>query len=120
MIFFVVGPGLPSPIVRPSSSTTGPISAAVPLMNASSADQTSYRVKSRSSAFKPSCGTISRTVSRVTPGRFVEVHGVTIVELRMMKKFSAVASDTYPWMSSIKASSAPYWFASTRAMMLFR
>src|SRR5437867_11700811 len=65
-------------------------------------------------------GTISRTVSRVTPGRFVEVHGVTIVELRMMKKFSAVASDTYPWMSSIKASSAPYWFASTRAMMLFR
>ncbi len=56
----------------------------------------------------------------MTPGRFVEVQGVTIVELRTMKKFSAVASDTYPWMSSINASSAPYWFASTRAMMLFR
>src|SRR2546427_12656261 len=34
------------------------------------------------------------TVSRVTPGRFVDVNGVTIVWFRTMKTFSALASET--------------------------
>src|SRR5207302_576074 len=94
MIAFVVGPGLPSPIVRPSTSTTGATSAADPVMKASSAAHMSYKVKNCSLASRWRDGASSRTVSRVTPGRFVEVKGVTIVWLRTMKTFSALASET--------------------------
>ena len=37
MSFFVTGPGLPVPMMRPSMFVMGPISAAVPVTNTSSA-----------------------------------------------------------------------------------
>ena len=45
--FSVIGPRLPAPIIRPSSSRIGVTSAAVPVKNASSAMYTSSRVKRR-------------------------------------------------------------------------
>src|SRR2546430_15864315 len=84
----VVGPGFPSPIVRPSTSTTGATSAADPVMKASSAAHMSHKVKNFSLASRRRGRASSRTVSRDTPGRYVEVKRFAIVWLRTLKTVS--------------------------------
>ena len=120
MIRLVIGPVLPLPMVRSSTETTGTISAAVPQMNASDAVHTSKSVNGFSSLLIPSPAASSSTVSRVIPLRLVAVGGASTVSPLTMKKLSTVASATYPFTSSISASSALRSFASIRASTLFR
>ena len=75
----VIGPDFPFPIGRPSTLTTGMISAAVPVRKHSSATKTSCRVISAFNVLKPSSAAISNTTERVMPRRApAATGGVTI------------------------------------------
>src|SRR5436190_789100 len=64
----VSGPGFPAPMVRPSTSTTGTTSAAVPVRQTSSATYTWYGVSKSSLTLSVLvCRAISMTLFRIQP-----------------------------------------------------
>ena len=101
---FVILPGAPVPILLPSSSTIGVISAAVPEKKASSDIYASSRVNRSSITSIPSSSAIRITLSLVIPSS-IDVSGVVFSLLSLMvKTFSPLPSDTYPSLSRRSAS----------------
>src|SRR5262245_18713503 len=116
----VMGPGFPSPTVRPSTSLIGVISTAVPEKNTSSASSRSMSVIGRISTGTPESRAMRNTLSRVMPGRIDASRSLVIsVPSRTMNRFAPDPSETSFLLFSRSASSNPRRMASCTARTEF-
>src|SRR5262245_50513457 len=116
----VIGPGFPSPTVRPSTSLIGVISTAVPEKNTSSASSRSMSVIGRISTGTPESRAMRNTLSRVMPGRIDASRSLVIsVPSRTMNRFAPDPSETSFLLFSRSASSNPRRMASCTARTEF-